>query len=45
MIVISTELLCSVTKSSLTHCNTMDNSMPGFSVLYYLPELAQTHVH
>ena len=23
----------------------MDNSMPGFSVLYYLPELAQTHVH
>ena len=23
----------------------MDWSMPGFFVLYYLPEFAQTHVH
>ena len=23
----------------------MDCSMPGFPVLYYLPEFAQTHVH
>ena len=23
----------------------MDCSMPGFPVLHYLPELAQTHVH
>ena len=23
----------------------MDCSTPGFSVLHYLPELAQTHVH
>ena len=25
--------------------NPMDCSTPGFTVLYYLPELAQTHVH
>ena len=36
---------CSVTQSCLTLCNPMDCSMPGFSVLYYLPEFAQTHVH
>ena len=36
---------CSVTQSCLTHCHRMDCSMPGFLVLYYLPELAQTHVH
>ena len=23
----------------------MDHSMPGFSILHYLPELVQTHVH
>ena len=28
----------------LTLCNPMDCSMPGFPVLYYLPEFAQTHV-
>ena len=33
----------SVTKSCLTLCNPMDCSMPGFSVLHYLLELAQTH--
>ena len=35
----------SVTKSHLTLCDPIDCSMPGFSVLHYLPELAQTHVH
>ena len=29
----------------LTHCDPMDCSMPGFPVLLYLPEFAQTHVH
>ena len=28
-----------------THCDSMDCTMPGFLVLHYLPELAQTHVH
>ena len=32
-------------KSCLTLCNPMDYSMPGFPVLHYLPEFAQTHVH
>ena len=36
---------CSVTKLWLTLRNPMDYSMPGFPVLYHLPELAQTHVH
>ena len=36
---------CSVTKSCLTLCYPMDCSMPGFLVLHYLPEFAQTHVH
>ena len=36
---------CSVAKLCLTFCNSMDCSMPGFSVLHYLPELAQTRVH
>ena len=26
-------------------CDPMDCSMPGFPVLHYLPEFAQTHVH
>ena len=26
-------------------CDPMDCSTPGFPVLHYLPELAQTHVH
>ena len=26
-------------------CNPMDYSTPGFPVLHYFPELAQTHVH
>ena len=36
---------CSVTKPCPTLCNAMDCSTPGFPVLYYLPEFAQTHVH
>ena len=36
---------CSVTQSCLTLWDPMDCSMPGFPVLHYLPELAQTHVH
>ena len=31
---------CSVTKLCPMNCN-----MPGFPVLHYLPEFAQTHVH
>ena len=36
---------CSDTKSYLTFCNPRDCSTPAFPVLYYLLELAQTHVH
>ena len=36
---------CSVAQSCPTLFNPMDCSMPGFLVLYHLPELAQTHVH
>ena len=35
----------SVTQSCPTLCNCMNCSTPGFPVLHYLPELAQTHVH
>ena len=28
-----------------TPCDPMDCSMPGFPILHYLPEFAQTHVH
>ena len=35
----------SVTRSCWILCDPMDCSMPGFPVLHYLPELAQTHVH
>ena len=35
----------SVTQSSLTLCDPMDSSTPGFPVLDQLPKLAQTHVH
>ena len=38
-------LCCSVSKSCLTLCNPMNCSTPGFPVLHYLPEFAQTHVH
>ena len=36
---------CSVTKSCLILCNHMDCSIPGFPVLHYLLEFAQTPVH
>ena len=36
---------CSVTKSWPALCDPMDWSMPGFLVLHYLPEFAQTHIH
>ena len=35
----------SVAKSCTILCDPMDCSTPGFPVLHYLPELAQTHVH
>ena len=38
-------LFCSVTKSCLILCDPMDRTMPGFPVLRYLLEFAQTHVH
>ena len=34
-----------VTQSCPTLCNPMNSSTPGFPVLHYLPEFAQTHVH
>ena len=37
--------LCSVAKSWLTLCDPVNCSTPGFLVLHYLLELAQTHVH
>ena len=36
---------CSVAKSCLTLCAPMNCNMPGFPILPYLPEFAQTHVH
>ena len=36
---------CSVPKSCPTLCDPMDCSTPGFPVLHYLLEFAQTHVH
>ena len=36
---------CSVAQLFLTLCDPMDCSTPGFSVLYYLPEFAQSHIH
>jgi len=38
-------VLSSVTKSYLPLCKPMDCSMPGFSVLQFLQESAQTYVH
>ena len=35
----------SVTQSCLTLCNPIGCSPPGFPILHYLPEFAQTHVH
>ena len=35
----------SITQSRPTLCNPMDCNMPGFPILHYLLEFAQTHVH
>jgi len=39
------KLFSSVTPSSLTLCDPMECSTPGFPVHHQLPELTQTHVH
>ena len=36
---------CSVAQLCMTLCNSMNCSTPGFFILHYLPEFAQTHVH
>ena len=36
---------CSVAQLCMTLCDPMDYRAPGFPVLHYLPEFAQTHVH
>ena len=36
---------CSVAQWCPTLCDPMDCSMPGFPVLHYLPEFAQTPIH
>ena len=36
---------CSIDQSCPTLYNPMDCSTPGFPVLHYFPEFAQTHVH
>jgi len=36
---------CLVAQSCPTLCNPKDCRMPGFPVLYHLPEFAETHVH
>ena len=36
---------CSGAKSCPTLCDPMNCSTPGFPVLHYLPEFAETHVH
>ena len=38
-------LFCSVTKSYLTFYHPMDCSVLGSSVLHYISEFAQIHVH
>ena len=36
---------CSVAQSWPTLCDLRDCSIPGFPVLHYLPEFAETHIH
>ena len=38
-------LRCCCSVLCLTLCNPMDCSTPGFPVLHYFPEFAQTHIH
>ena len=42
---ITIEEISSVPQSCLTLCDPTDRSTPGFPVLHYLPEFAQTHGH
>ena len=42
---LSSCLFLLVTQSYLTLCDPMDCSTPGFPVLHYLQEFAQTYVH
>ena len=44
-ILITLSCRCSVTKSYMTFYNSIDCSIPGSSVLHYLAEFAQIHVH
>ena len=41
----ATKANCSVARLCPTPCDPMDCSTPGFPVLHYLPEFAETHVH
>ena len=43
--ILNMSVLSSVPQSSLTHCNPMDWSNPGFPVHHQILELAQSHVH
>ena len=45
MTIVITIVCCSVTESCLNLCNSMDYSMPGFPILYYVLEFVQTRVH
>ena len=38
-------ICCSFAQSYPTFCHAMDCSMPGFPVLFHLPELSHTNVH
>ena len=44
-VISSCHCCCSVAKLCLTLCDLMECSTPGFLVLHYLLEFAQTHVH
>ena len=45
-VILAYHCCCSITQSCLTVCDPMDfSSTPGFPVLHYLPEFAQTLVH
>ena len=44
MTLTGSEDCCSVANSCLTLCDFMDCRMPGFPVLHYLPDFAQTYV-
>ena len=45
ILVTITSCICSIAQPYPVLCNPMDCSMPGFPVLPYLLEFAQTHVH